>query len=57
VLALIVTVLQRVVLPCVNVTFPVGRTFVDELEGGVTVAVRVTCWFTAGEVGEDVNMV
>ena len=56
-LALIVTVLQRVVLPCVNVTFPVGRTFVDELEGGVTVAVRVTCWFTAGEVGEDVNMV
>lgn len=54
VVLLIVTALQRVVLPCMKVTLPVGRTVPD---GGVTVAVKVTCWFTAAEGGEDVRAI
>jgi ABC-type uncharacterized transport system YnjBCD permease subunit len=41
------------VAPSVKVTVPVGSTSVPA--DGVTVAVRVTAWFTAGETGEDTS--
>jgi hypothetical protein len=52
-----VTCGHSVVEPSAKVTLPVGSTFVAAPVGGVTVAVRVAVWFTAGEVGEDTNPV
>jgi hypothetical protein len=45
---------QSCVAPWVNVTLPVGTTVPA---GAVTVAVKVTAWFTSGEAGEDPSAV
>jgi hypothetical protein len=45
---------QSCVAPWVNVTLPVGTTVPV---GAVTVAVKVTAWFTAGEAGADPSAV
>lgn len=50
VVLLIATALQRTVTPCVKLTLPVGLT---EPDGAVTVAVKVTCWFTDAVGSED----
>ena len=51
----IVTALHIVVVPCLNVTFPLGITSfgVPPPPGGATFTVKVNGWFTAPEVGED----
>ena len=49
------TALQIVVVPCLNVTLPVGTVSfgVPPPPGGATLTVKVKGWFTAPEVGED----
>jgi hypothetical protein len=47
-------VVDEVVL--VNVTVPLGLV-PPAVKAGVTVAVKVTCWFTAEELGEDTSVV